>query len=359
MREKVSVIIPTYNRAKWLLEAVESVLNQTYIDIEIVVVNDGSTDDTESALKPYMNNIVYIYKENGGPGTAVNAGLKASTGNYIARLDDDDMFMPEKIELQVEMLQDNPELGIVASDHYIIDENSEILDIKIVPDFSKHGAFLTMLQRSLFPQPTVTVRRECHDHVGLYKNTYAQDYDMWLRIARRYPVGVIHKPLAMYRVHSYNRSSTSKGDKAESDIRNFVAEIMDDTPLEELIDGLRLEPYGHDVKGAIFLNHCLYKKAGQEFYKALKSDPENAIHLFWCGILFRRLERYQGSGEYFSKIPSDHELHDDVLRAIEFNHRLQIIDREDEAAMIEFRRDTSEEYNKLLDMTIALAKGEL
>ena len=117
---RVSIIIPTYNRPRWLPQTIESALGQTYPDFEIIVVNDGSTYDIEQVLEPYRDKINYIYKENGGPGSAVNVGIAASTGEYISRIDDDDLFLPNKLERQVERFQQNPQLGLVASDHHII-----------------------------------------------------------------------------------------------------------------------------------------------------------------------------------------------------------------------------------------------
>ena len=116
VKGRVSIITPTYTRPRWLPDAIESALAQTYPDVELIVVNDGSTDNTEDILKPYMDRIVYIYKENSGQGDALNTGIEAATGEYIGRVDDDDLHMPEKTELQVEMFEKNPELGLVAGE---------------------------------------------------------------------------------------------------------------------------------------------------------------------------------------------------------------------------------------------------
>ncbi len=359
MEEKVSVIIPTYNRPRWLPETIESVLNQIYSCVEIIVVNDGSTDNTEEVLEPYIDKIKYIYKENGGPGSAVNAGIMAATGKYIARLDDDDLFLPEKIERQVRMFQQRPELGLIGTDNYIIDTEGKILETREVLDFFKHGAFLTLLQHCIFSQPTVMVRKECHDKVGLYRNTYAQDYDMWLRIARSYPVDVIHSPLAMYRRHGSNRSGRLSSDKVTADIQSFICEIMDSASLEELLSTVHSIPHAHDVKGAIFLRHDLFKRAGQEFYKAVKAEPQDVVHRFWSGILLRRIGRYEDSDKCFREVSVGHPLYDSSLNAIELTSRLQNIDDEDEAVLSQMRQDLSKEYSDLMDMTIGLAKGQL
>jgi len=356
---KVSIIIPTYNRTRWLSDTIESGLNQTYPDIELIVINDGSTDNTEQFLKPYMDRIVYIYKENGGPGSAVNAGIMASTGEYITRVDDDDLFLPEKVESQVKMFQQNSQLGLVATYHHIINLDGEIVYTRGVPDFSRHGAFLSLLQHCIFSQPTVMVRKECHDKVGLYKDVYAQDYDMWIRIARHYPVDVIHKPLALYRRHDLNRSGKSSSGKVKSDIQSFICEIMDDISMEELVPGVCSIPHAHDVRGSIFLKHDLYKRAGREFYEAVKAEPQDMVHCFWSGVLLRRVGQYQDANDCFSKMPSEHRLYDVSLNALELTSRLQAIDHTDEDALEQMRRDLSIESGELLDVTIGLAKGQI
>lgn len=370
MEDKVSVIIPTYNRSKWLPEAIESVLIQTYRNIEIIVVNDGSTDNTEQVLEPYRDKIRYIYKENGGPGSAVNMGIAASSGKYIARLDDDDLFLPRKVEYQVRMFQENPELGLVASDHHIMNPEGRIAFTRPVPDFSRHGAFLSLLQHCIFSQPTVMVSKECYKKVGPYKNTYAQDYDMWIRIARHHPLGVIHKPLAVYRRHQANRSGKSSGGKVRQDIQNFICEMMDSVSMEELFGENYSKAYAHDARGAIFIKHDIFQRSGLEFREAVKLDPNNPIHIFWSGILLRHIGRYQNAHQCFKSILQESWLYEDAQNALELTSRFEVADQEyeetssrsefsDEDNFTQLRKDTSKEYSKLMDITISLAKGQL
>lgn len=369
---KVSVIIPTYNRSKWLPDAIESVLIQTYDNIEIIVVNDGSEDDTEKVLEPYMDKISYIYKENEGPGPAVNTGISVSHGEFIARLDDDDLFLPEKIETQVKMFNENPELGLIGSDNYIMNSEGAIVALKEIMDFSNQGAFLTLLQHCIFAQPTVMVRKACHERVGMYKSTYAQDYDMWVRISRYYPVGVIHKPLAVYRKHGGNRSGRSSSDKVRPDIQSFITETLDNVTTEELFGKSCSETYGYDVIGAIFMRHGIFPRAVKEFRKSLKVEPQNLVHIFWSGILLRKICEYENAMACFKSIPAGNWLYEDAKNAIELtarcesiekafeenNFRLEGIDEEDEE-LVQFRQDTSKEFNKLMDITISLARGQL
>jgi glycosyltransferase involved in cell wall biosynthesis len=113
---KVSVIIPTYNRGHYICQAIESVLQQTMKDIEIIVIDDGSTDNTREAIAPYQNRMKYIYTENGGPAHARNLGMKMARGEYISFLDSDDLYYPYKIELQYELLERFHDAGMVYTE---------------------------------------------------------------------------------------------------------------------------------------------------------------------------------------------------------------------------------------------------
>ena len=112
---RVSVIIPTYNSARFVVQAVESVLAQTYSDFEVIVVDDGSTDNTPVALAGYRQKIRYLHQENRGPSAARNAGYRASQGDYVLFLDSDDLIPPDTLERQVSFLNDHPEFGLVYS----------------------------------------------------------------------------------------------------------------------------------------------------------------------------------------------------------------------------------------------------
>ena len=119
---KVSVLIPTYNRRRFVVDAVQSVLAQEYDDLEIVVVDDGSTDGTDSALAPYRSSIRYIRTANQGPAMARNVGMRAARGEYIAWLDSDDLYYPFKIRLQAQLLDELPTVGMVYSDFSAFDD---------------------------------------------------------------------------------------------------------------------------------------------------------------------------------------------------------------------------------------------
>lgn len=215
MNPKVSVIIPTYNRAKWLLEALESVFKQTRLtvghacqDYEIIVVDDGSTDNTKEVLKPYLDKIIYLYKENGGVSSARNLGIKHSRGEFIACLDSDDLWFPDKLRLQVEYLEKHPEIGLVFCWYELFDEDKYGNKIKKY-DYKYTGEDISfwklLTQRIDIMAPMF--RRVCLDKAGLFDESFTrgEDTDLWLRIAKHYPIGKINQILTRYRLHPLNK----------------------------------------------------------------------------------------------------------------------------------------------------------
>ncbi len=112
----ISAVIPTYNYGHFVTAAVRNVLAQTYRNLEVIVVDDGSKDNTRERLAPYLDRIRYVYQENQGPSAARNTGIRSATGEWVALLDSDDLWHPRKLELQVKYLQAHPEVGLLGSD---------------------------------------------------------------------------------------------------------------------------------------------------------------------------------------------------------------------------------------------------
>ena len=207
---KVSVIIPTYNREKLIIRAIESVLAQTYKDFEIVVVDDGSSDATKTALAPFDGKIKYIYQDNAGIALARNRGIKESAGDYIAFLDSDDYWVPEKLAEQVKILDAYPKVGIVFAPMPIVNENGETLGRKPAGKTGKNLKELLEHWGDL-PTSTVMTRRECFEKAGVFDPALPpmEDFDMWLRIARYYDLHEIEgKILAYYYRHSKQTTSS-------------------------------------------------------------------------------------------------------------------------------------------------------
>ena len=204
----VSVIIPTYNRANLIEKAIKSVLKQIYKDFEIIVVDDGSTDNTGEIIRGFKDKRVrYIkkYKENKGSSVARNIGIKVARGKYIAFLDSDDEWLPEKLDKQIKVLQsESPEVGVVYSNLLYIDENGKNMSKFRNP--KKEGYIYEDLLGNNYvgTDSTLLIRKECFNRVGLFDDLLntQQDWDMWIRIAKYYRFVLIKIPLVKYRLHS-------------------------------------------------------------------------------------------------------------------------------------------------------------
>jgi len=238
----VSVIIPTYNRAGFISDAIQSVLDQTYNNIEIIVVDDGSTDSTKDVLNQFMNKIHYYRTENKGPAHARNIGMKAASGKYIAFLDSDDLYLPWKLTLQVAFMEAHPEVGLVAT------EASSLIGDTIAEEYhlrSFHGIynrkgwsyedvypvrglfyckafanpvpyyigniFSYVLQGPLLISTTILFPRELLQSVGYQNESYrlAEEYELIVRICKHYNVAFLNIPTYLYRYHDNQISMVS------------------------------------------------------------------------------------------------------------------------------------------------------
>jgi glycosyltransferase involved in cell wall biosynthesis len=201
---QVSVIIPTYNRSELLQVAVESTLAQTYPNVEVIVVDDGSTDDTPSVMAQYAGRVTYIKQANQGVAAARNRGTEAAAGKYINFLDDDDLFAPAKLEHQVQVLDTRPEIGLVHCGYYYMDRDGNRLE-KVT--FLPGGSLRELVIVDLIWSGAPLIRRQCLEQVGLFdeklpwRGQYAEDWDMWLRIAQAgYQFACVQEPLGGYRM---------------------------------------------------------------------------------------------------------------------------------------------------------------
>jgi glycosyltransferase involved in cell wall biosynthesis len=193
----VSVVIPTYNYGRFVTAAVDSVLAQTRPADEIIVIDDGSTDDTRDRLAGCRDRITYVYQANQGLPAARNTGIRAARGDLIAFLDSDDLWHPRKLEAQLAVLAGTPALGLVAADS-VADFRGEwpaVGDPAALP--TRPVTLRDILVRSRFGPSSVLARRACFDAVGLFDPDLrsAEDRDMWLRIAARFPTVKVESPL--------------------------------------------------------------------------------------------------------------------------------------------------------------------
>lgn len=204
----VSVIIPTYNRAGTIAAAIRSVQEQTYAPVEIIVVDDGSTDDTRSVMAGFGEAVTYVRQPHTGqPAATRNAGLRVARGVFCALLDSDDLYLPDKLALQVAALSVHPDVGLVYSDgrffrHDPAQPAGRVLDGLPSPS---GDVFPELLRGNFLSTPTVLIRRLCLDAVGLFDERpdflAVEDYDLWLRIAAQFPVLYVPGDVAAIRRH--------------------------------------------------------------------------------------------------------------------------------------------------------------
>ena len=192
----VSAIIPSYNRAHTLPRALDSVLAQTRPADEIIVVDDGSTDETEQLITQDYPQVIYLKQENRGVSAARNLAINQAKGEWLALLDSDDTWLPHKLEKQLEMLIEQPELKIIHSDEIWIRNGVRVNQMK---KHSKTGGWIFQhcLPLCAISPSAVIIHSELFDEIGLFDETLpaCEDYDLWLRITARYPVLYCDEPL--------------------------------------------------------------------------------------------------------------------------------------------------------------------
>lgn len=203
----MTVVIPTFNQPEMLLEAIQSVEAQTYRNFEIVVVDDGSTDDTRQRLAQMVNDdrIHYVWQRNKRQAAARNMGIKVSTGDLIAFLDHDDLWHKRKLELQVPLF-DDPDVGLTYTGAEEIDLQGRFLWTKGLEHFARGDIFDQLLSRHFITNSSVVVRRSCLATTGLFREDFygVDDTHMWLRICRRFHADYVPEVLVSCRNHPGN-----------------------------------------------------------------------------------------------------------------------------------------------------------
>lgn len=212
-RPVVSVVIATYNMAGYLPLAVRSALDQTYRDIEVLIVDDGSTDGTRNRVEPLLDDprVRYLQQKNGGQAVAKNHGVRESRGDYVAFLDADDIWEPEKLELQMPLFVRSARTGVVFSRLAYIDESGARLR---VADNELFRGRVTgpLLIRNFIGFGSCVVRKACFDRLGGFDETIGMgiDYDLWLRFSSEYEFDFVDRPLLRYRVWSGQMSNNCR-----------------------------------------------------------------------------------------------------------------------------------------------------
>jgi glycosyltransferase involved in cell wall biosynthesis len=267
----ISVAIPTYNHGKFIEESIRSVLAQTYKNIEIIVVDDGSTDDTRKIVEALGGRVSYYYQSNKGQSAARNLAINKGNGEALAFLDADDMWLRHKLESQLQILENNPHIGMVACGANNIDESGEFINKYVPSNFANHDSLLKALSISqIIPGSSsgVLVRRKCFETVGCFDEQIkiGPDWDMWLRIAKQYEVYFIEEPLVMIR-RTLNKPKF-RNPAAEE---HYVSMII-----EKNISGkYKKNAYGNLYCriGSYYLSMCKKREALKYFIRSIYQFP--------------------------------------------------------------------------------------
>jgi len=290
-----------FNGTNYLREAIDSVLSQTYANSELIVVDDGSIDDTWTVIQSYGSRLCGIRKENGGVASALNCGIQKATGKYIAWLSHDDLFLPNKMESQVNFLQQFTRFKACYTDYYIIDENGNIITEVETPWYPREQAIRALFGRAYMHGSTMLIERTCFDRVGWFSERfrYTQDTEMWLRLLKEFEIGRVPEKLVKGRSHPDQGSRNKK-------VHEIEAQAMYRQVFETLgIVGLfpELAESAKDLKviartyiwlgDTMAIQRGWYTFADEQYIRAIALDPSlwNLARLKRVIIVIRRFLR--------------------------------------------------------------------
>lgn len=278
MTSIVSVILPCYNGARWIREAIESVLAQTYKDFELIIVDDGSTDSSGKIVSLYSNDarVCYIYQKNRGFSAAINKGIRESSGDFVGFIGQDDLWMPKKLKEQVNYLRKHQNVDLVHSNYYIIDLEGKIVkkrNTKMQEPPSTGENVKELFLGNFIAFETVLVRKKSLEEVGVFDERMIafSDHDMWLRIAGSSNIGYIDLPLVKKRHHEAQLSRV----REEAGIKDellITKKAIDRYPFLRKYERKKLTDLYY-AWGVALLVRENRKQAKQKFLKSIKYQP--------------------------------------------------------------------------------------
>ena len=284
----VSVIIPSYNAARYVAEAVASALAQTYQPLEIILINDGSTDDTEEVLLPYVGKMRYFYQPNRGLSATRNRAIALARGELIAFLDADDVWLPEKLARQVDCLTQNPRIGLVHTNYVKLYADTGIRLPRETPDITDGRCYTRLVLGNVLLVSSVVLRRECLDRVGVFDEKIPQrtceDYDLWLRIARYFEFAYIPEALMLYRRHAGNMSNNTRA-MIEDELYVVKKALKADPSLAAQVGKQAVHGHLADLLfalGYLCFNDGDLTEAGFHFRQALRFRHSPYIFMLWA-----------------------------------------------------------------------------
>lgn len=236
---KVSVVLPTYNDVCFLPTAINSILAQTWVDYELIVVNDGSTDDTASLLEKYEADprVKVIHKQNERLPRALNTGFEAASGDYLTWTSSDNVLLPQMLERLAATLDARPDVGLVYADWQVIDDAGQVVGMVQTLDYDQ-----CLLRRVNYVNACFMYRRECQEAVGLYDPEYIlmEDWEYWWRISQHFPLMRVPEVLYQYRQHASSLTNVHVKNRVVPSYQRLLAAFRRD-PLRWYYSKLKWE----------------------------------------------------------------------------------------------------------------------
>jgi glycosyltransferase involved in cell wall biosynthesis len=280
---RVSVVIPAYNCASYLAGTVASALAQNFKDLEVLVVDDGSTDTTEAVVRRLGANVRYIKTENEGPAAARNRGILASSGDYIALLDADDSWEPRKLREQMPEFEKDEAVGLVYSDLHVHEDDGTVIPsfLSTRPLASSGYVFDQYLRSKFIITSTVILRRSCLEQVGLFDESMRslEDCDFFLRFCHRWKVALVNQSLVRRRQRAGNLSSNEDlHTRYVIQFQHKALEIPDLSP-DQFRELRRQLANAHFKRGHYCLRQRLLDESRKNLRLSVKYDGKNSAAL--------------------------------------------------------------------------------
>jgi len=323
----VSIIIPTYNRPKWLKQSIESALGQSYRTVEVVVVDDGSTNTETRMIASQYPQVLYVYQSNQGLGAARNTGIGASHGEYILFLDDDDWLVEDALSSKLERFYSNPSIGVIYSDLYLTDANGLVKGCYYSDrprPLPSGDLYKTLLRRNFIPIHSILWRRSVLDQSGGFPTRFGSpDWEALVRAAEFAQFDYIDEPLGFYRLHDQNMT-----------LRLDLVALEDGIVQKYIAGSQRFDQLYRSDRARLLSSYGLWQwvegdpALGRHFYRmARQCDPlhpypillkcimllgrplgRNLMHLLW-NLRFQ-LKKPNAAGYFLSKAGKNIESHD-------------------------------------------------
>lgn len=276
---KVSVIVPAYNGQSTILETINSVLQQSFTDFELIVINDGSTDGTLELLSNIKDARLKVYSyKNGGLPAARNRGIVRATGEFLSFIDADDLWTPDKLELQLQALQQNPQAGVAYSWTICMGNNGNLFHPGVSESFQGNVYPDLLVGNFIGSGSNVLLRREAIESVGYFDESLksCEDWDYWLRLAPKWEFAVVPKPQIIYRLSS--GAMSSKLDVMEKYQTLVLERAFASAPLELQPLKNRGFAYIYLFMTRLYLSRAndakVVKQATQKLWKAIRFSPK-------------------------------------------------------------------------------------